>query len=471
MNARLIVAAISLTAGAAALVAATSALAAPHAKPMHHSKSEKPSDKGTKPGKGKSGTATVAGRALLDAQGNTLLELTTGDFETGAAYSGTLRKADVTHFIAKRVVDNEKYKDIDSPTASYTYSDFGRGDLVTVRAEVNVKKGDNEKVEFDTTVARRPDVAPIGLTVASQVLYGGSLPVLAKFQEMNGDVGARFDCVLLVDGKPAGEIDGVWADAGSTVACQFMATFPEVGDKPVTVRAVNVSPYDDDTGNNEWTATVSVQALPFTSAYASYSWNGSYEQDWREYRYDDYQPTHELDDWYWSTSTTTQVYSAEAHITGDQPYVGTFELRHSMDDVLLPAVQFDLASMTPFQGSSCVGEYLDDNTYGYACNGYGELEVGAQITYGAAVYVGDSWIDARDPVPNGKTYHADLAFTSPATSRATSLDVPIPAPTEQNYDWAGSCTASDPWYYQYYQSSDCTYKKFSFRNVNAFASQ
>jgi hypothetical protein len=82
--------------------------------------------------------------------------------------------------------------------------------------------------------------------------------LVATVSEGNGDVGARADCVLYVDGVEADRARGIWVDAGDDVTCAFTHAFTSVGARRVRVEAASVSPADYDPANNAAEATVLV---------------------------------------------------------------------------------------------------------------------------------------------------------------------------------------------------------------------
>jgi hypothetical protein len=76
--------------------------------------------------------------------------------------------------------------------------------------------------------------------------------------EGNGDVGARTDCVLYVDGAEADRARGIWVDAGDAVSCAFLHTFASAGEYRVRVAAEGVNPADFDPSNNAAEGTLRV---------------------------------------------------------------------------------------------------------------------------------------------------------------------------------------------------------------------
>jgi hypothetical protein len=84
--------------------------------------------------------------------------------------------------------------------------------------------------------------------------------VSANVSELNHDVGAKADCVLLVDGAQVDQSLGIWVDAGGTVTCAFTTKISVVGTHKLTVSATNVVPGDWDLANN--TASTTIEIVP-----------------------------------------------------------------------------------------------------------------------------------------------------------------------------------------------------------------
>src|SRR5205085_343557 len=84
--------------------------------------------------------------------------------------------------------------------------------------------------------------------------------LLATVGEGNGDVGARTDCVLYVDGVEADRARGIWVDAGDQVSCAFLHTFTSEGDHALRVAAEGVNPADFDLSNNAAVGTIHIGA-------------------------------------------------------------------------------------------------------------------------------------------------------------------------------------------------------------------
>jgi hypothetical protein len=113
---------------------------------------------------------------------------------------------------------------------------------------------------------RAPDLAVTHVNARARTPVGAPTVVTASVAELNGDLGARGDCVLLVDGVEADRARDIWVDAGDLVSCAFTTTFAGAGARELAVRVQAVTPADFDPANNE--ATTTVTALQATGATA-----------------------------------------------------------------------------------------------------------------------------------------------------------------------------------------------------------
>lgn len=213
-------------------------------------------DNGAKPGTGKSGSAVVMARALLGSDGNTVVEASTGELD-GAAFPGVIAKVQM-----KTGTEVSNYNDLaaggywSTTVASLPY----RG---TVQLQANVRDSDPERtdvVTVMTSVVKRPDLAARNLSVPTRVFPNTLVNVSALIEELNGDVGARANCVLRVNGMVVDDAAGIWVDAGDAVACAFQTSFAATGSHQVSVSAEGVVPGDWDSANNSVSGSVDVIA-------------------------------------------------------------------------------------------------------------------------------------------------------------------------------------------------------------------
>jgi hypothetical protein len=120
-------------------------------------------------------------------------------------------------------------------------------------------------VTVEQTVRLRPDLQ-VQTTLSDHtdtMVAGTPLVVMGVVSEMNGDLGAEADCVLLVDGQPVDQARRIWVNAGDRVNCFFTTPALAAGTHQLTVRVDGVAPGDWDLENNASTVqVVAVTASP-----------------------------------------------------------------------------------------------------------------------------------------------------------------------------------------------------------------
>lgn len=222
-------------------------------RPGVHRNGERYSDLGQHPTTGRSGSAALTIRALLGRDHMTTLDVSTGAVD-GGSESGTIAKTQVKAFDPNGLlVWTQNFTPTDA-SGSATYAFPGRGRNSTLQVQGNVRGLDGARTDVVTVsapVKLRPDLrgdsvlyAPPRASLNAPVVIG--IPV----SEINGDVGARADCVLYVDGARVDAASGIWVDASNMVSCQFAWTFRTIGAHQVQVRVENVTPGDYDERNN-----------------------------------------------------------------------------------------------------------------------------------------------------------------------------------------------------------------------------
>ncbi len=214
-------------------------------------------DAGGRPGTGRSGSATLGVRALLGADGATELEAAAGGLDSPSAPAGTLARVQVKAWDGDGLLFTRSH----APGAGAfraSYAGLLRHSRVQVQALVRgADRARTDVVTAATTVLLRPDLA-VSLVAPPRVEAGTGASVLAVVAETNGDVGARADCVLYVDGAAADRADGIWVDAGDAVACRFSPRLDAPGMRRLEVRLENVAPGDFDAAENAARADVFV---------------------------------------------------------------------------------------------------------------------------------------------------------------------------------------------------------------------
>jgi hypothetical protein len=211
-------------------------------------------DAGYHPATGRAGSATLSVRALLGADGTAEVEAAPGALDSAAAPAGTVARVQVKAWDGAEALFTRGYA-VDGAVFRAGYPGLLRGTRVQVQALVRGVDGRRtDVVTAETPVLLRPDLA-VSLIAPPEVEAGTAAPVVATVAEANGDVGARADCVLYVDGVAADRAEGIWVDAGDAVACRFSPRLDAPGTRRLEVRLENVAPGDFDPANNAgWTS-------------------------------------------------------------------------------------------------------------------------------------------------------------------------------------------------------------------------
>jgi hypothetical protein len=217
------------------------------------------SDAGIKPATGRSGTATMDVVALLAKDGTTEVDATAGSIMLGTTVA-TFRKIQTKLSAAGTPnIRTANYQDLSSGTWSQTYTSLQHKDAVQVQA--NIRGVDGARMDVVTVsapVSMRPDLTVQSLRGPAQAQPGQLVHLSATVSEINGDLGARADCVLSVDGAEVDRAAGIWVDANGVVSCTFAHTFKNAGTYSVQVAATNVSPADWDMANNAASTTITI---------------------------------------------------------------------------------------------------------------------------------------------------------------------------------------------------------------------
>ena len=246
--------------------------------PNFHKNSVKYSDRGAKPVSGRSGSASLEARALLSKDGTALIEATTGHFDGGAT-PGQIRKMQMKVLGASARTSTTNFSGSSNGYWSTTVPRMGSNSTVQLQANIGGIDGNrNDVVTVTVPVERRPDVAVNSVTAPARVLAGTAMNVVATVSERNGDVGARANCMLSIDGSLIDQASGIWIDAGQTVSCAFQARLNALGKHNVTVYVTGIAPTDWDGSDNS--ASTSVEVL---SPEVALSYSASFQAQDLEY--------------------------------------------------------------------------------------------------------------------------------------------------------------------------------------------
>lgn len=211
----------------------------------------------------RSGTAQLALRAMLDSAGVTTVEVTTGRFDTTAAFSGAITQLQLKVFDRNgALVLTRKLEGSNTGFVSVPLYGLGLGFLVQVQATVRPPDGmRTELVTVRDTVVFRPDLMVLNLELPLGGRPGVPLPVSATIHERQGSLGARATCVLYVDGAVVDRAANIWVDAGGLVTCAFQHVFPTLRRYQVAVRVQDVAPGDYNLWNNARYGTLELRNL------------------------------------------------------------------------------------------------------------------------------------------------------------------------------------------------------------------
>ena len=416
-------------------------------------------DSGIKPATGRSGAAAITAIAAANIAGQTLLEVRSfrnGDLTTPL---GSIAKLQVKAFAPSGQLlftTNDNNLAANPFTASYT----GLVPGVTFQVQANVRGIDGRRTDVVTAVGvplvRAPDVAVTGVTAPVTALVGMPTVVSATVGELNGDLGARGDCVLYVDGAEADRASGIWVDAGDVVSCAFTVTFTTVGNHALDVRAENVSPADYNRSNNAAPASVQVIApstsptAPAARYYASasdlvFTVRDSFMTRWT------FVPSGQL----FQLIVSDRDDSGRMQEAAFNATIGTavsfpltrVELAQASGGRLLHSVRYDDLAADPGSGSgaSCVVRGLGTGVEFYMCahqigfTALTYLRRAGTVTYlstdytsfwNGATYGEDTYVDNGSTavgtlVPFGPTYTFDVRVTDGSTLYALGAEVPL----------------------------------------------
>ena len=221
-------------------------------------------DAGMKPATGRSGSATISARALYGSDGRATLEVTTGSFESAAAAPGNIDKVQVKLLENNKIGRQVFARNYNGLTGGGTWSQSlpaGPGRTLQVVANVSgIDANRTDVVVVRERVKRRPDLVADQIDAPAKAAPGVPVTVAAVVRELNGDVGARANCVLYVDKVAVDRANGIWVEAGRSVTCAFSHRFAEAGTKALRVEVEGVSPSDWDAANNAVSGSIVIQA-------------------------------------------------------------------------------------------------------------------------------------------------------------------------------------------------------------------
>lgn len=340
-------------------------------------------DTGKKPGTGRSGTASLSVRALVDKANQTELEITTGGaFDTNARAPGNLEKVQVKGFNASNeVVFTKNFnKAVGAGMTKLPFDDLRRGQDVQVQANVSGIDGNrNDVVTVKEQVKLRPDIKAAQLQVPKQAYIQAPVNVSATILEINRDVGARGDCVLYVDGAAVDRATGIWVDAAGSVSCAFSYIFAAVGTKKVEVAIENVVPRDWDTTNQRIAGTIEIVEPSKPLTYWAYFHDYDFDYTWRSegwYKRSDgtYPATPD-----YKTADTQKGWTQSASVYGWHTDAWTFPLKQVKASTSIDGRQVDAFAMSDVAADWTYTHDAGTWHYNYSCAHRYSAEWGAGL--------------------------------------------------------------------------------------------
>ncbi|HEY0172984.1 MAG TPA: hypothetical protein VGB98_18360 [Pyrinomonadaceae bacterium] len=230
-------------------------------KPRLIANAKKYSDKGLPVARGRSGAASLTARAMLGKDGQTAVELTTGALDDAAPAPGQITKAQLKPLSQTgEAVYARNFNGLaGGGRFATTVNDLRRGQQL--QAQANVTGIDPNRADVVTvveTVKLRPDLKAASLVAPARAGVNTIVNISAVVRELNGDLGARADLVLYVDGVEADRAAGVWVDANGTVSAAFAHTFASEGVKQLTLKVERVTPGDYNAADNAAAGTIEI---------------------------------------------------------------------------------------------------------------------------------------------------------------------------------------------------------------------
>ena len=248
-------------------------------KPQLISNTKKYRDTGLPSAKGRSGSATLTARALLGKDGQTAIELTTGTLDDATPAPGHIIKAQLKplNHNGETIYARNYVGLTGGGRFATTVNDLRRAQQLQVQANVGgIDLHRTDVVTVVETVKLRPDLAASNLVAPAKAVANTSVDFSVVVRELNGDVGAKANVVLYVDGREIDRANNIWVDANGTVSAAFTHTFTSEGVKQLEVKVERVTPGDYNPANNS--VAGSIEIVPPTQKLSYYA--NVYDQHW-----------------------------------------------------------------------------------------------------------------------------------------------------------------------------------------------
>ncbi|HEX6099018.1 MAG TPA: hypothetical protein VF432_22075 [Thermoanaerobaculia bacterium] len=376
------------------------------------------SDTGVKNATGRAGSASIEARALLNRDDSATVDVTTGSFEGGTA-PGTIAKVQVKVPTGGDPV-TKNFNDLDAGgTFSGNVGGVANGDTITVQANVrDIDPARTDVVTAQATVAKRPDLAVTAVVTPGAAIYDSIGRIRGVIRELNGEVGARANCRLLLNGVEVDRAENIWVNAGGTVQCAFAPLLEVEGRVDATIVVDAVNPADWDESNNSRTEPFTV----YNVLDEFYGWSASASET--QFDVYDYQKRS------WTERTRTEngvrqrfTFNGAIRAPFDLANISMTAEGQSDGNPLFSVSEDDfiLFNSPPRVGLTCARS-RDFSPEVLACRPRDGGPVTVEISFGAAdaIYRSWGWATRQNPfAPDGPIFYWN------DTSEAHSIQSPI----------------------------------------------
>lgn len=262
-------------------------------KPQLISNTKRYRDTGLPSAKGRSGSATLTARALLGKDGQTNIEMTTGTLDDATTAPGKIVKAQLKPLNSKgETMYPRNYTGLTGGgNFAVTVNDLHRAQQLQVQGHVTgIDPNRTDVVTVVETVKLRPDLYASYINAPAKAIVNTNVMFSVVVRELNGDIGAKANVVLYLDGREIDRANGIWVDANGTVSAAFTHTFTSEGVKQLEAKVERVTPGDYNPANNSVTGSIEIVPptvkLSYYASVADQNWDSQYTSDY-EYSYRD----------------------------------------------------------------------------------------------------------------------------------------------------------------------------------------
>jgi hypothetical protein len=433
------------------------------------------SDTGRKPATGRAGSAAVTAMALIGSDGRTGLEVAARPADSLSTAQASLQKVRVKalDFNGAQVFESN-YTGLSGASFARSFTGLSWGMTLQVKANVTgVDPNRTDLVDATVPVLLRPDLG-VYLYTSQRIRAGVPAALTAYVVEANGQVGARADCGLYVDGTRVDVARDIWVDAGGVVTCAFTHTFADAGRRLVEVRAENVRPGDWSDENNASATNIEVQAADnhFSDAFASS--NTLYTHSAWEYEWRDKTTGNGAEGNHASTQDNRTQYGL-AYGSFDATLRAPFTVSGTQTTSGVTVNTSALTVDTVPDGGSCFSHF--DGTAGsflYVCTTQAPFAAATTFRYDRSAgtvtyhsreysrqwdgYTGEEYVynynyefssETGTMVPYGTDYAFSLRFATADSTFTTSITLPLRY-QESNYSPGTACNDyDDEWYFSH----------------------